>query len=132
MKYTDEPIVSFDSASKLTSVFKPLAITRVLIFQGERNFYFLLVHTILSFATFGLAVFIVTELRLLILCIRPHRYKPTDLLRGLIIGGFAKLLGLLSIVWRNITPEPHQMLIYGYTVLYLLTAYSGIYLFAQE
>lgn len=95
------------------------------IFQGERNFYLLLGHTAISLAAFVCAVLLITELRWLLLDRRPGRYKSLDLVRALVIGGCAKLLGLLGIVWQHVAPEPHHILIYGYTVLCLLTAYSG-------
>lgn len=95
------------------------------IFQGERTFYFLLVHTTLTIAAFIGTVVLVTELRWILWSRKPLRYKSLDLVKGLIIGGSATLLGLLSIVWQHIAPGPHQILIYGYTVLSLFTAYCS-------
>ncbi|KAJ8679141.1 hypothetical protein QAD02_014928 [Eretmocerus hayati] len=99
----------------------------MLIFQGERNFYLLLVHTALSLAAFVAATLVITELRWAAGgAEKPRRYRAIDLVRALVIGGCAKLLGLLGIVWQHIAPEPHHALIYGYTVLCLLTAYSVV------
>lgn len=94
-------------------------------FQGERNFYLLLAHTTVSFAAFIIVVLLVTELRWFIQSKRPRRYKAVNLIRALVISGCAKLLGLLGIVWHHVEPEPHNFLIHGYTILCLLTAYSG-------
>lgn len=118
---------SFSSSNNWTDpVFELFASSSApFVFQGERNFYLLLAHTALSLAAFVWVVLLITELRWMIIGSRPHRYKPTDLVRALIIGGCAKLLGLLGIVWQHAAPEPHHILIYGYTVLCLLTAYSG-------
>ncbi|XP_058802014.1 protein ARV1 [Phymastichus coffea] len=95
-------------------------------FQSERNFYFLLCHTTLSLAVFACVVLLITELRWLLLGKRPPRYQPLDLVRALVVGGCAKLLGLLGIIWQHVTPELHNLIIYGYTVLCLLTAYSVV------
>ncbi|KAK9301504.1 hypothetical protein QLX08_006132 [Tetragonisca angustula] len=45
-------------------------------------------------------------------------------MKALIIGGSGKLLGLLEITWGHIFLTPHYLLILGYTLLCLLTAYS--------
>ena len=98
------------------------------IFDGERSFYILLAHTALSLGAFVSAVIIGTELGWLFLRRRPHKYKASDLVRALTVGGCAKLLGLLGLVWQHVAHDPHYVLIHGYTMLCLLTAYSGIYL----
>lgn len=94
-------------------------------FDGERSFYILLAHTGLSLGAFVLAVIIGTELRWLVTGKRPHKYTTADLVCALIVGGCAKLLGLLGLVWEHVAEDPHYALIYGYTMLCLLTAYSG-------
>lgn len=99
-------------------------------FDRERSFYTLLCHTAISLSTFVLAVIIATELRWFIMGTRPSKYKASDLVRSLIIGGCAKLLSLLGLVWEHVTQDyTHYTLVYFYTVLCLLTAYSGKYLF---
>ncbi|XP_024935744.1 protein ARV1 isoform X2 [Cephus cinctus] len=94
------------------------------VFEGERNFYVLLALTTISIAAFVGTVIAITEIRWLIFGNRPARYKACDLSRALTVGGCAKLLGLLGIIWRHVEPDPHYALIHGYTVLCLLTAYS--------
>ncbi|XP_012273772.1 protein ARV1 [Orussus abietinus] len=95
-------------------------------FKREENFYVLLVHTALSLGAFVCTVIGMTEVRWLIMGRKPRKYKATDLGRALIVGGFAKLLGLLGIIWRHTSPDLHYALIHGYTVLCLLTAYSVV------
>ncbi|XP_015519595.2 protein ARV1 [Neodiprion pinetum] len=95
-------------------------------YEGERSFYILLLHTTLSLGAFFCAVIGVTELRWLISGNRPIKYSALDLGRALTVGGCAKLIGLLDMVWGHISPDPHYALIHGYTVLCLLTAYSVV------
>lgn len=97
--------------------------------QNHCNFYNLLVHTALAFAAFICTVIIVTELKWFIIGKKPYKYSIKDLSRALIVGGCGKLLGFLGIVWRHIASGPYYLLIQGYTVLCLLTAYSGKHLF---
>ncbi|XP_011146512.1 protein ARV1 [Harpegnathos saltator] len=94
--------------------------------QDECNFYNLLLHTALAFAAFVCAVVIVTELKWFIIREKPYKYSVRDLSYALITGGCGKLLGLLGIVWRHIASGPYYILIQGYTVLCLLTAYSVV------
>lgn len=96
------------------------------VFEGERSFYVLLLHTALSLGAFVCAVIGVTELRWLIFGGRPNKYRALDLGRALTVGGCAKLIGLLGMVWGHISPDQHYALIHGYTVLCLLTAYSVV------
>jgi len=86
-------------------------------------------HTALAFAAFICTVIIVTELKWFIIGKKPYKYSIKDLSRALIVGGCGKLLGFLGIVWRHIASGPYYLLIQGYTVLCLLTAYSGKHLF---
>ncbi|XP_034940914.1 protein ARV1 [Chelonus insularis] len=95
-------------------------------FEGEQSFYILLAHTGLSLGTFVLAVAVGTELRWLSMGKKPKKYKVIDLFRALVVGGSAKLLGLLSLVWRHVAQDLHYILIHGYTMLCLLTAYSVV------
>ncbi|KAK0164678.1 hypothetical protein PV328_003273 [Microctonus aethiopoides] len=95
-------------------------------FDRERSFYTLLCYTTLSLSSFVFTVIIATELRWLILNTRPLKYKTTDLIRALIVGGCAKLLTLLGLVWEHVAQDFHYILIYGYTMLCLLTAYSVV------
>ncbi|KAK0182929.1 hypothetical protein PV327_001014 [Microctonus hyperodae] len=95
-------------------------------FDRERSFYTLLCHTTLSLSSFVFTVIIATELRWLILNTRPPKYKTSDLIRALIVGGCAKLLTLLGLVWEHVAQDFHYILIYGYTMLCLLTAYSVV------
>lgn len=94
--------------------------------QDHCNFYNLLAHTALAFAAFICAVIIVTELKWFIIGKKPYKYSLKDLSRALIVGGCGKLLGFLGIVWRHIASGPYYLLIQGYTVLCLLTAYSVV------
>lgn len=66
-----------------------------------------------------------TELKWFIIGKKPYKYSVKDLSCALIVGGCGKLLGLLGIVWQHIASGPYYLLIQGYTVLCLLTAYSG-------
>ena len=93
--------------------------------QGERNFYILLVQTTLSLGAFICTVILITELRWFLSGGRPRKYRISDLGKALIIGECPKLLGLLGIVWRHVSPDLHNALIHGYGALCLLTAYSG-------
>lgn len=93
--------------------------------QNYCNFYNSLIYTALAFAAFTCAVIAATELKWFIVGEKPYKYSIRDLSRALIIGGCGKLLGLLGIVWRHIATSPYCLLIQGYTVLCLLTAYSG-------
>jgi len=93
--------------------------------QDRCNFYNLLIHTALAFVTFVSTVVATTELRWFLSGKRPFKYNVKDLRHALIIGGCGKLLGLLGIVWRHIASGPCYFLIQGYTILCLLTAYSG-------
>lgn len=95
------------------------------VFERERSFYVLLLHTALSLGSFVGAVIGVTELRWLIIGNRPTKYRAIDLGRALTVGGCAKLIGLLGMVWGHISPDQHYALVHGYTILCLLTAYSG-------
>ncbi|XP_014489235.1 PREDICTED: protein ARV1 isoform X2 [Dinoponera quadriceps] len=94
--------------------------------QDRCNFYNLLLHTALAFAAFVFAVITVTEFRWLIARKKPYKYNVRDLSRALTAGGCGKLLGMLGIVWRHIASGPYYVLIQGYTVLCLLTAYSVV------
>ena len=94
-------------------------------FKGERYFYFELCHTGLALSSFVVAIIVLTELRWMVFGSRPARYRQIDLVKALIVGGCAKLLGLIGIVWEHDAPELHNLLILGYVVLCLLTAYSG-------
>lgn len=93
--------------------------------QERCNFYYLLIHTALTFVAFVSTVTATTELRWLVSGERPFKYSVKDLCCALIVGGCGKLLGLLGIAWRHIASGPCYLLIQGYTVLCLLTAYSG-------
>ncbi|XP_011312423.1 protein ARV1 isoform X2 [Fopius arisanus] len=94
-------------------------------FEGESGFSILVAHTGFSLGFFAAAVILGTELRWL-LSQRPKKYRATDLVRALIVGGCAKLLGLLGLVWQHVSHDLHYALIHGYTMLCLLTAYSVV------
>lgn len=100
-------------------------LTRNDALQDRCNFYNLLVHTAFAFAAFICTVIVVTELKWFLIGKKPYKYSVKDLSRALIVGGCGKLLGFLGIVWRHIASGPYYLLIQGYTVLCLLTAYSG-------
>lgn len=95
------------------------------LFQGDCNFYILLLQTAVTLTVFIATVIIVTELRWLLSKKRPHKYNAKDLTRALIVGGCSKLLGLLAIVWEPVALDLHYIFVQGYTVLCLMTAYSG-------
>ena len=78
-----------------------------------------------SFVVWICMVIVVTELKWFIIGKKPYKYSIKDLSCALIVGGCGKLLGLLGIVWQHIASGPYYLLIQGYTVLCLLTAYSG-------
>ncbi|KAI4493890.1 hypothetical protein M0804_002066 [Polistes exclamans] len=94
------------------------------VFQGDCNFYILLLRTAVTLTAFIATVIIVTEIRWLINGKRPHKYNAKDLTRALIVGGCSKLLGLLAIIWKPIELDLHYIFVQGYTVLCLMTAYS--------
>lgn len=87
--------------------------------------YILLAQTALSLGAFVGTVILTTELGWFLFGGRPRKYKTSDLVKALIIGGCPKLLGLLGIVWQHVSPDLHNALIHGYGALCLLTAYSG-------
>jgi len=89
------------------------------------NFYSVLLHTAFAFVAFICAVILITELKWFIIGKKPYKYSIRDLSRALIVGGCGKLLGFLGIVWRHIASGHYYLLIQGYTVLCLFTAYSG-------
>lgn len=93
--------------------------------QDHCNFYNLLLHTAFAFVAFICTVVAVTELKWFIIGKKPYKYSIKDLSRALIVGGCGQLLGFLGIVWRHIASGPYYLLIQGYTVLCLLTTYSG-------
>lgn len=93
--------------------------------QDYCNFYSVLLHTAFAFAAFICTVILVTELKWFIIGEKPYKYSVRDLSCALIVGGCGKLLGFLGIVWRHIASGPYYLLIQGYTVLCLFTAYSG-------
>lgn len=115
---------SFESKDSLPSLFQLHRIEKNML-EGERNFYVLLLHTIIALGTFVGAVIGITELRWIILGNRPAKYTALNLGNALTVGGCAKLLGLLGMVWGHISSDHHYALINAYTVLCLLTAYSG-------
>ncbi|XP_050446862.1 protein ARV1 [Cataglyphis hispanica] len=94
--------------------------------QDNCNFYSVLLHTAFAFAAFICIVILVTELKWFIIGKKPYKYSVRDLSCALIIGGCGKLLGFLGIVWRHIASGPYYLLIEGYTVLCLFTAYSVV------
>lgn len=94
-------------------------------FEGEKNFYILLAYTAVSLGAFVIAVIISTELRWFLTGKTPHKYKASHLVRALIVGGCAKLLGLLGLVWQHVAHDSYYGLVHGYTMLYMLTVYSG-------
>lgn len=90
------------------------------------NFYSVLLHTAFAFAAFICAVILITELKWFIIGRKPYKYSIKDLSHALIVGGCGKLLGFLGIVWRHIASGHYYLLIQGYTVLCLFTAYSVV------
>lgn len=95
-------------------------------FEVERSFYILLAYTGISLGAFVIAVIISTEIRWFITGKTPSKYKTSHLVRALIVGGCAKLLGLLGLVWQHVAHDSYYGLIHGYTMLYMLTAYSVV------
>ncbi|KAI4503986.1 hypothetical protein M0802_000457 [Mischocyttarus mexicanus] len=95
-------------------------------FQGDCNFYIILMRTAVALTAFIATVIIVTEIRWLINRKRPHKYNAKDLTRALIVGGCSKLLGLLAIIWKPIELDLHYIFVQGYTVLCLMTAYAVV------
>lgn len=93
--------------------------------QDHCNFYSVLLHTAFAFVAFICTVILVTELKWFVIGEKPYKYSVRDLSCALIVGGCGKLLGFLGIVWRHIASGPYYLLIQGYTVLCLFTAYSG-------
>lgn len=114
-----------DINSEIELIASKVDLTRNDALQDHCNFYNLLVHTALAFAAFIFTVIVVTELKWFLIGKKPYKYSTKDLSHALIVGGCGKLLGFLGIVWRHIASGPYYLLIQGYTVLCLLTAYSG-------
>lgn len=93
--------------------------------NGECNLYLILFNTAFALATFVFAIIFCTKVKWHLYPNNPNKCSAIQLMKALIIGGSGKLLGLLEITWGHIFLTPHYLLILGYTLLCLLTAYSG-------
>lgn len=105
--------------------FEMKQVVSITFFQGEKDFYLLLVHMVIAMAVFIFAILATTELRWFVFGGRSRSYKTCYLVQGLVIGSCTKLLALLGIIWQHTGPELNNALICGYTILCLLTTYSG-------
>lgn len=92
--------------------------------NGECNLYLILFNTAFALATFAFTIIFCTKMKWYLYPNDPNKCSVTQLMKALIIGGSGKLLGLLEITWGHIFLTPHYLLILGYTLLCLLTAYS--------
>ncbi|KZC09286.1 Protein ARV1, partial [Dufourea novaeangliae] len=95
------------------------------IFDGHCNFYLVLLRTAFSLTAFAVVVILLTKVKWYFESKSPGKYRTAHLWKALVIGGSCKLLGLLEITWGHIFLAPHYLLILGYTLLCLLTSYSG-------
>ncbi|XP_043261126.1 protein ARV1 isoform X1 [Colletes gigas] len=95
-------------------------------FDGHCNLYLLLFNTGFSLATFVCTVILFTKVKWYFSEKDYNKYSLTHVWKALVIGGSFKLLGLLEITWGHIFLAPHYLLILGYTLLCLLTAYSVV------
>ncbi|KAK1129508.1 hypothetical protein K0M31_019231 [Melipona bicolor] len=92
--------------------------------NGECNLYLILFNTAFALATFAFTIIFCTKVKWYLYPNNPNKCSVIQLMKALIIGGSGKLLGLLEITWGHIFLTPHYLLILGYTLLCLLTAYS--------
>lgn len=89
------------------------------------NFHIQSLHTGISLIGLFLFIIVVTELKWLINGEKPHKYTIKNLINAIIIGGCAELLGLLGFIWEFEPSGLHNILIQGYVLMCLSTAYSG-------
>lgn len=94
-------------------------------FDKYCSLYVILLNTAFALVTFVFTVVLFTKIRWYLYPNNSNRCSTTLLMKALVIGGSGKLLGLLEITWGHIFLTPHYLLILGYTLLCLLTAYSG-------
>ncbi|XP_076653124.1 ACAT-related protein required for viability 1 [Halictus rubicundus] len=105
--------------NKILKAFQPT-------FGEHCNFYLVLLRTAFSFAAFVVVVIFLTRVKRFFYQTSSDKDSTRYLWKALIIGGSCKLLGLLEITWGHIFLAPHYLLILGYTLLCLLTAYSVV------
>ncbi|XP_017762763.1 PREDICTED: protein ARV1 [Eufriesea mexicana] len=95
-------------------------------FDKHCSLYVILFNTAFALVTFVFTVVLFTKVRWYLYPNNSDKCSTTLLMKALVIGGSGKLLGLLEITWGHIFLTPHYLLILGYTLLCLLTAYSVI------
>ncbi|XP_017797071.1 PREDICTED: protein ARV1, partial [Habropoda laboriosa] len=92
-------------------------------FNGYCNLYLILFKTAFAHVAFIFIVILLTEIKWYLQPNNSNKCSVTRLTEALVIGGAGKLLGLLEITWRHVFEAPHHFLIFGYTLLCLITAY---------
>ncbi|CAL7933026.1 unnamed protein product [Xylocopa violacea] len=95
-------------------------------FDAQCNFYLILLKTAFALTTFVLVVFFLTKVKWYLHQNDAKKFSMIELIKVLVVGGSAKLLGLLDITWGHVFTTSHYFLLLGYTHLCLFTAYSVI------
>lgn len=120
-------VESFRSLSLCNNNKKSIEISRIYpsSLEGHCNLYLILLQTAFCFASFIFVVILLTKIKWYFNSKSSNKCSMIHLTKALVIGGSGKLLGLLEITWGHIFLAPHYFLILGYTLLCMLTAYSG-------
>ncbi|XP_043802494.1 protein ARV1 [Apis laboriosa] len=95
-------------------------------FNRNCNLYLIIFSTVFALISFVFTVIFLTKFKWYFYPNNPNTCSVIHLMKALIIGGSGILLGLLEITWGHIFLTPHYLLILGYIILCLLTAYSVV------
>lgn len=94
-------------------------------FNRNCNLYLIIFSTVFALISFVFTVIFLTKFKWYFYPNNANTCSVIHLMKALVIGGSGILLGLLEITWGHIFLTPHYLLILGYIILCLLTAYSG-------
>lgn len=96
-------------------------------FEGEQNFYFECLQTVIGSAMLFLSAYILTWLRWWVYDQpRPQNYSNIILWKALVLSNCGKVLMIPSLIWGEIGTETHFLFIMGYTFLSQLKVYSVV------
>ncbi|PBC30354.1 hypothetical protein APICC_07163 [Apis cerana cerana] len=101
---------------------------RHLLYNCEIKHYWKLaiIFTVFALISFVFTVIFLTKFKWYFYPNNANTCSVIHLMKALVIGGSGILLGLLEITWGHIFLTPHYLLILGYIILCLLTAYSVV------
>ncbi|XP_063220681.1 protein ARV1 isoform X2 [Bacillus rossius redtenbacheri] len=95
-------------------------------FQGEEQFYFTCIYSVLGCGMFFSLVAAVTSARWWLLpAHKPPTYSFLVLWKGIVLGSFCRFLFIPSLIWGQVGSW-HHVFITGYTLLAQLRAYSVV------